>query len=58
MKLAKEKATEFNRINQIVALKLSQMQIILPYKDLGKEELKEDIKYIKKQLNLMEALLE
>jgi hypothetical protein len=58
MQLEKEKAEELNRVNQIVVMRLSQMQYIPPYKYLEKDELKEDLKFIKEQLDIMEMLIE
>jgi hypothetical protein len=57
MKLEK-KADEFNHVNQIIVTRLSQMQIILPFKDIEKDELKEGIEFVKEQLKIMDLLLE
>jgi len=57
MKLNEKEAEEFNYVNQKIVTKLSGMQIILPFSDIGVDELKEGIKFIKEQLEIMESLL-
>jgi len=57
MKLNEKEAGEFNYIHQKIVTKISRMQIILPFMDIEVDELKEGIKFVREQLEIMESIL-
>jgi len=50
MRLNEEEAEIFNYVNGIIVSRLTRMQIILPFRNIEVDELKEGIKFIKEQL--------